>query len=200
MKDTDIECTTIECILSWVMRNWAGCKKFGVVGYTSSDIDLVCTTTGYTRLISQLLGASSDMDLVYTATGYASNDTDLGSKPLGTQSLLPWVQGSWVCQYLKQLLVTLTKENINDVNLGYITIGKTEFSALTGCRRVACAISVHTQTLGMLAYIDFVYTTAGYTNNAIDVGCTTIGNKGFTALIAGELGMPLVYIHSCWVC
>ena len=27
--------------------------------------------------------------------------------------------------------------------------------------------------------------TVGYTNNAIDVGCTTIGNKGFTALIAG---------------
>ena len=60
---------------------------------------------------------------------------------------------SWVCQYLKQLLVTLTKENINDVNLGYITIGKTELSALTGCRRVAYAISVHTQPLGMLAVI-----------------------------------------------
>ena len=56
-------------------------------------------------------------------------------------------------QYLKQLLVTLTKENINDVNLGYITIGKTELSALTGCRRVAYAISVHTQPLGMLAVI-----------------------------------------------
>ena len=56
MKGTDIECTTIECILPWVMRNWAGCKKLGVVGYTSSDIDLVCTTTGYTRPISQLLG------------------------------------------------------------------------------------------------------------------------------------------------
>ena len=46
MKGTDIECTIIECILPWVMKNWAGCKKFGVVGYTSSDIDLVCTTTG----------------------------------------------------------------------------------------------------------------------------------------------------------
>ena len=46
----------MECILSWVMRNWAGCKKFGVAGYTSSDIELVCTTTGYTRPISQLLG------------------------------------------------------------------------------------------------------------------------------------------------
>ena len=77
----------------------------------------------------------------------------LGAKPLGTQSLLPWVQGSWVCQYLKQLLVTLTKENINDVNLAYITIGKTEISALTGCRRGAYAISVHTQPLGMLAVI-----------------------------------------------
>ena len=48
MKGTDIECTTIECILPWVMRNWAGCKKIG--------IDLVCTTHGYTRPISQLLG------------------------------------------------------------------------------------------------------------------------------------------------
>ena len=83
VKGTDIECTTIECILPWVMRNWAGCKKFGVVGYTSGDIDLVCTTTGYTRPTSQLLGASSDMDLVYTATGYTSNDTDLGCKTIG---------------------------------------------------------------------------------------------------------------------
>ena len=56
MKGTDIECTTIECILSWVMRNWAGYKKFGVGGYTSSD-----------------------MDLVHTAIGYASNDIDHGS-------------------------------------------------------------------------------------------------------------------------
>ena len=60
MKGTDIECTTIECILPWVMRNWAGCKNIGVVGYTSSDIALVCTTTGY-----------------------ASNDTDLGCKTIG---------------------------------------------------------------------------------------------------------------------
>ena len=55
MKGSDIECTTTECILPWVMRNWAAYKKFGVVGYTSSDIDLVCTTTGHTRPISQLL-------------------------------------------------------------------------------------------------------------------------------------------------
>ena len=74
----------------------------------------------------------------------------LGAKPLGTQNLLPWVQGSWVCQYLKQLLVTVTKENINDINLGYITIGKTELSALTGCRIVGYAVSVHTLLLGML--------------------------------------------------
>ena len=102
------------------------------------------------------------MDLVYTATGYASNDIDLDlldrAKPLGTQSLLPWVQGSWVCQYLRQLLVTLTKEKFNDDNLGYITIGKTELSALTGCRRVAYAISVHTQPLGMLAVIKILCT------------------------------------------
>ena len=66
------------------MRNWAGCKKIGVVGYTSSDIDLVCTITGYTRPISQLLGTLAViMDLVYTATGYASNDTDLGCKTIG---------------------------------------------------------------------------------------------------------------------
>ena len=45
---------------------------------------------------------------------------------------------------------------------------------------------VHTQPLGMLSSeIHLVYTMVGYTNNAIDVGCTTIGNKGFTALIAG---------------
>ena len=56
MNATDIECTTIECILPWVMRIRTGCKKFGVLGYTSSDIDLVCTTTGYIRPISQLLG------------------------------------------------------------------------------------------------------------------------------------------------
>ena len=140
MKGTDIECTTIECILPWVMRNWAGYKKFGVVGYTSSDIDLVFTTTRYTIPISQLLGMPAVILI-------------LGAKPLGTQSLLSWVQGSWVCQYLTQLLVTLTKEKINDVNLGYITIGKTELSALTGCRRVAYAISVDTQPLGMLAVI-----------------------------------------------
>ena len=152
MKGTYIECTTIECILPWVMRNWAGCKKFGVVGYTSSDIDLVCTTTEYTRPISQLLGASSDMDLVYPL-GMPAMILTLGAKPLGTQSLLPWVQGSWICQYLTQLLVTLTKEKVNDVNLGYITIGKTELSALTGCRRVGYAIFVHTQPLGMLAMI-----------------------------------------------
>ena len=36
------------------------------------------------------------------------------------------------------------REKNNDVNLGYITIGKTELCALTGCRRVAYAISVHT--------------------------------------------------------
>ena len=76
MKGTDIECTTIECILPWVMRNWAGCKIFGVVGYTSSDIDLVCTTTGYARPISLLafttVGyASSEIDLTYTTIGYA---------------------------------------------------------------------------------------------------------------------------------
>ena len=154
MKGTDIECTTIECILPWVMRNWAGCKKFGVVGYTSSDIDLVCTTTGYTRPISQLLGTLAVIWILCTQPlGMPAMILILGAKPLGTQSLLPWVQGSWVCQYLKQLLVTLTKENINDVNLGYITIGKTELSALTGCRRVAYAISVHTQPLGMLAVI-----------------------------------------------
>ena len=61
------------------MRNWVGCKRIGVVGYTSSDIDLVCTTTGYTRLISLPVYttagyASSEMDRMYTATRYASND------------------------------------------------------------------------------------------------------------------------------
>ena len=93
---------------------------------------------------------------MYTATGYASNDIDLGS----------WVQNHWehrvhclgyrvvgYAKYLTQLLVTLTKEKINDVNLGYVTIGKTELSALTGCSRIAYALSVHTQPLGMLAVI-----------------------------------------------
>ena len=154
MKGTDIKCTTIECILPWVMRNLVGCKKFGAVGYTSSDIDPVCTTTGYTRPISQLLSTLAVIWILCTQPlGMSAMILILGAKPLGTQSLLPWVQGSWVCQYLKQLLVTLAKENINDVNLGYITIGKTELSALTGCRRVAYAISVHTQPLGMLAVI-----------------------------------------------
>ena len=40
MKGNDIECTTIECILPWVMRNWAGCKKFGVVGRAET---IICT-------------------------------------------------------------------------------------------------------------------------------------------------------------
>ena len=70
------------------MRNWVGCKKFGVVGYSSSDIDLVCTTTGYTRPISLPVYttagyASSEMDHVYTATRYASNDIDLGCTTIG---------------------------------------------------------------------------------------------------------------------
>ena len=37
------------------MRNSAGCKKFKIVDCTSRDINLVCTTTGYTGPISQLL-------------------------------------------------------------------------------------------------------------------------------------------------
>ena len=79
VKGTDIECTTIECILPWVMRNWVGCKKIGVVGYSSSDIDLECITTGYTRPISPPVYttagfASCEMNHVYTTTRYASND------------------------------------------------------------------------------------------------------------------------------
>ena len=70
------------------MRNWVGCKKCGVVGYISSDIDLVCTTTRYTRPITLPVYtsagyASSDMDLVYTATGYASNDIAVGCTTIG---------------------------------------------------------------------------------------------------------------------
>ena len=85
MKGTDIECTTIECILPWVMRNWAGCKKFGVVGYTSSDIDLVCTTTGYTRPISQLLGTLVVIWILCThPLGMPAMILILGAKPLGT--------------------------------------------------------------------------------------------------------------------
>ena len=97
------------------------------------------------------------MNLVHTATGYASNDIDLGS----------WVQNHWehrvyclgyrVVGYASTLQAytafgyTNKRKKNNDVNLGYITIGKTELSTLTGCRRVAYAISVHTQPLGMLA-------------------------------------------------
>ena len=63
-------------------------KKIGVVGYTSSDIDLVCTTTGYTGLISlpvyTIAGyTSGEMDRVYIATRYASNDIDLGCTTIG---------------------------------------------------------------------------------------------------------------------
>ena len=70
------------------MRNWVGCKKFGVVGYTSSEIDPVCTTTGYTRPISLPVYtsdgyASTEMDHVYTATRYARNDIDLGCTTIG---------------------------------------------------------------------------------------------------------------------
>ena len=141
------------------MRNWGGCKKIGVVGCTSSDIDLLCTTTGYTRPISQLLGTLAVIWILCTQpTGYASNDIDLGS----------WVQNHWehrvYCLGYRGMPVPYTafgytskkknkqKKN-NDVNLGYITIGKTELSVLTGCRRVVYAISVHTQPFGMLAVI-----------------------------------------------
>ena len=70
------------------MRNWVCCKKIGVVGYTSSNIYLVCTTAWYTRPISLPVYttagyASSDMDLVYTTAGYASNDIDLGCTTIG---------------------------------------------------------------------------------------------------------------------
>ena len=88
---------------------------------------------------------------MYTATGYASNDIDLGCKTNGNTEFT--ALGTGYAKYLIQLLVTLTKEKINDVNLGYITIGKTELSALTGCSRIAYALSVHTQRLGMLAVI-----------------------------------------------
>ena len=58
------------------------------------------------------------------------------------------VQGNWVCQYLTQLLGTLTRNKNyknNDINLGFITIGKIELCALIGYRRVGYAIDVHTQ-------------------------------------------------------
>ena len=80
MEGTDIECTTIECIIPWVMRNWAGCKKFGI------DIDLVCTTTGYTRPISQLLGTLAVIWILCTQPlGMPEIILILGAKPLGTQ-------------------------------------------------------------------------------------------------------------------
>ena len=73
-----------------------------------------------------------------------------------------------------------TKKNNNDINLGYITIGEIELSALTGYRIVGYAVSVHTQPLGTLAvkYIlpTLCYTTAGFTNDDIDLGCITIRN------------------------
>ena len=70
------------------------------------------------------------------------------------KSSLPWVQGIWVCQYLTQLLGTLTKKN-NEIMIspGYITIGKIELSALIGYRIVGYDISVYTHPLGMLAVI-----------------------------------------------
>ena len=74
----------------------------------------MCTTTGYTRPISQLLGTLAVIWILCTQSlGMPAMILILGAKPLGTQSLLPWVQGSWVCQYLTQLLITLTKEKIN---------------------------------------------------------------------------------------
>ena len=70
------------------MRNWVGCKKIGVVGYTSSGVDIVCTTTGYTRLIllpvyTTIGYEGSDTDTVYPDTGYASNDIDIGCTTIG---------------------------------------------------------------------------------------------------------------------
>ena len=90
VKGTDVECTTIECVLPWVMRNWVGCicKKFGVVGYTSSDIDLGCTTTGYTRPISLP---------VYTSAVYASSDYEscVHSHWVRQQWDWSWVHNHW---------------------------------------------------------------------------------------------------------
>ena len=40
---------------------------------------------------------------------------------------------------------TNTKNKNNDINLGYITIGKIELSALIGYRIVGYVICVHTQ-------------------------------------------------------
>ena len=96
------------------MRNRVGCKKLGVVGNTSSDIDLVCTTTGYSRPISLPVYttagyASSDMGLVYTATGYVNNDINLGCTIIGNTeftALGTGYLGMPVAQYLTQLMGT----------------------------------------------------------------------------------------------
>ena len=89
VKGTDIECTTIECILPWVMRNWVGCKKFRVVGYTSSDVDIVCTTTGtldqYHCQCTQPLGTLVVVWILCTQPlGIPAMILILGAQPLGT--------------------------------------------------------------------------------------------------------------------
>ena len=56
-----------------------------------------------------------------------------------------------VAQYLTQLLGTQKQKKNNDINQGYITIGKIELSALLGCRIVGYAVSVHTQPFGTIA-------------------------------------------------
>ena len=87
---------------------------------------------------------------MYTATGYANNDIDLGCKTIGNTEFTAVSTGYFGMPVPYTAFAYTYKRKINDINLGYITIGKTELSALTGCRRVAYAISVHTQLLGML--------------------------------------------------
>ena len=56
----------------------------GVVGYSSSDIDPVCRTTGYTRPISQLLGTVvATMILCTQPLRMPAMILMLGAQPLG---------------------------------------------------------------------------------------------------------------------
>ena len=81
VKGPDVECTTIQYILFTALgtKKMGTLKRGGVVGYASSNIDLVYTTTGYTiprsLLVYTTAGyASSGTGLVYTVAGYDSND------------------------------------------------------------------------------------------------------------------------------
>ena len=127
---------------------------FGVVGYTSRDIDLVYTTAGYTRQISlpvyTTAGYTRPISLpVYTTAGYASSDMDL--------------------------VYTATGSARNDIESGCTTIENIELTALgTGYLGVPVLYTAvrHASSDINHAVISFVYPAIGYACSDFILACT----------------------------